>query len=234
MTSPLHLAVLFKPIKSTLTQPYLLFSPPSNTFLHLPCTSACPTPPRANAGHPNCGQLTTFWWVHFATARLALASMGQVLGTRPPLRAARPALANCGRIQPLPIPPPGSLGSAQAVVRQQRVVLLGWSFFAGSRNSPSPPISQLPAPPDPTLSSSQNTQTLSCYLKIKQTLTPAFTTSICISSNHPCPEFTFKQPLKTNYSRNNSPSSTWRKDGDAPSYRASRVLESGCETSSQP
>lgn len=57
MTSLLHLVMLFKPIKSTLMQSYLLFSPPSNTFLHLPCSSACSAPPQA--GHPNHGTLNT-------------------------------------------------------------------------------------------------------------------------------------------------------------------------------
>lgn len=136
-------------------QSYLLFSPPSNTFPHLPRTSACPTPPRANAGHPNCRKLTALWWVCFATAQLAWdmsagsqqdTCCGQ--GQCAPPRAARPALADCRHVQPLPIPPTDSLGFAQAVMWQYKVVLLGWSF-------------QEPAPPeptqDPTLSSSQGT-----------------------------------------------------------------------------
>lgn len=53
MTSLLHLAILLKPIKSTLMQSYLLFSPPSNAFLHLPCASAHQTPPQANTGRPS-------------------------------------------------------------------------------------------------------------------------------------------------------------------------------------
>jgi len=151
MTSLLHLAIPFKPIKSTLTQFYPLFSPPSNAFLHLPCASARPTPPQANAGHPNHRGLTTSWWVCFATAQLALASAGsqrqrdtcrgQGRGTPP--RADGPARAGCR--PPLPIPPtepPRLCAGSHTATEGSRGGLSSWDGV--------PCWPQQPAPPKPT------------------------------------------------------------------------------------
>lgn len=128
MTSLLHLVMQFKPIKSTPMQFHLLFSPPSNAFLHLPCSSACPAPPQA--GHPNTQH---FYGGFFVQLSLPWHQQEHMLWARPPCILESSQICpsslhtTCSHVQPLPIPPRAHSGGVAAQV------LLG-QFLAGSRN----------------------------------------------------------------------------------------------------
>lgn len=111
MTSLLHLVMLFKPIKSTLMQSYLLFSPPSNAFLHLPCSSACPAPPQAQAGLPKLQNARNFCGVFFVQLSLPWHQQELMLWARALciLESSQSCPSSlhttCSHVQPLPIPP---------------------------------------------------------------------------------------------------------------------------------
>lgn len=124
MTSLLHLVMPFKSIISTLMQSYLLFSPPSNAFLHLPSSSASPAHHKHKPGIPT-AQHSTLLWGFLCSAQLALASAGTHCGQGHCATwwAARAAPAAC-------IPPAAtssSFPSHPSGVAAQ--VLLGQSFL---------------------------------------------------------------------------------------------------------
>lgn len=124
MTSLLHLVMQFKPIKSTPMQFHLLFSPPSNAFLHLPCSSACPAPPQA--GHPNTQH---FYGGFFVQLSLPWHQQEHMLWARPLCILESSQICpsslhtTCSHVQPLPIPPRAHAGGVAAQV------LLGQSFL---------------------------------------------------------------------------------------------------------
>lgn len=191
MTSLLHLVMQFKPIKSTPMQFHLLFSPPSNAFLHLPCSSACPALPQA--GHPNTQH---FYGGFFVQLSLPWHQQEHMLWARPLCSLESSQICpsslhtTCSHVQPLPIPPRAHSGGVAAQV------LLG-QFLAGSRNHHSHSNLLLQSPSRIPHATPPGTPKHS-------SVTLGKTTSIWASPHWPI----VPNPYLNSYSRTNCPSST--------------------------